>query len=154
MDYLIEEAIMPSANTVIKEISRFVSDIPKKALAGGTVSLLKLKGELESRVPVDTGAYRSSWSYNKNSFNSGKVLASMSVFSPIKYGYFLETGSFPGKKPWPHVGKKTAFGSDGKIYSIQALRGGGNGVIRTLVTNNKVNFMVSLISDRIMDGLR
>ena len=72
-------------------------------------------------TPVDSGTVKRSWT--PVSRESGGPVERRSVgysFGNIQpYAHVLDTGSLPGKKPWPGVGPRTTMEA-GRIYSKQA----------------------------------
>jgi hypothetical protein len=92
---------------------------------------LAVRSKMIASTPVDTGTAKRSWSPVKResgglSFSGGmgdgpvaRRSVGYSFGNTAPYSHILETGSTPGKKPWPSVGPRTVLES-GKIYSSQA----------------------------------
>jgi hypothetical protein len=73
----------------------------------------RLRMAVKDATPVDTGEAQKSWTIVRRSeggYSFGNV---------APYAHILETGSEPGKAPWPNVGPRTTMYA-GRIYSSQA----------------------------------
>lgn len=109
----------------------------KKALQlTGLDSLVKelaiaVRTRMIASTPRDSGRAARSWSGIKResggmSFNGGtgdgpvqRRIAGYSFGNSAEYAHILETGSTPGKRPWPSVGPRTTL-EGGRIFSSQA----------------------------------
>ncbi len=92
---------------------------------------LQIRARMIQGTPRDSGTAQRSYSPVKResgglSFSGGtgdgpvqRRSVGYSFGNTAPYSHILETGSTPGKKPWPNVGPRTVL-KDGRIYSSQA----------------------------------
>jgi hypothetical protein len=106
--------------------------MPKFSAKEAKKNLDALLKELSNRVrqrvisstPRDSGMAARSWTQPRfekidESFPVGRQSRGISFGNTAPYAHILETGSQPGKRPWPSVGPRTVEQA-GRIYSSQA----------------------------------
>ena len=89
--------------------------------------ILAVRSKVQLATPRDTGTAQRSWT-GVERISKGYQFGNVQPYSK-----YLETGSLPGKRPWPSPGPKTVSES-GRIYSSQA----PGGILKTADIENYI----------------
>lgn len=99
--------------TIDKAAIQGISLLPKKMEAFTAKLIREIRKAVIAATPEDSGRAKESWT------GVERTSTGYQFGNTAHYAHILETGSVPGKKPWPSVGPKTAM-YNGRIYSSQA----------------------------------
>ena len=99
-------------NVDVSDVKSLVG-LPKKLDLLTKRLMEKVRKAVYDATPEDTGRAKGSWTGVERTSQG----YSFGNYAP--YAHILQTGSLPGKRPWPSVGPKTEM-YEGRIYSSQA----------------------------------